>query len=129
MIKIHRAVLISIVHVLTKLFPTFSIVTLTSKINRVHPLITGNICAKFDTNTHVGSLYVHKVVYSDLDPLSIKINRGDHLIMVSISFKFDDDVPNGSISITFTRSRFDAQTCWATVAKANLHQHRVNNNK
>ena len=38
----------------TSLFPYMSIVTLTSKINRVHPLAMVNMSVKFDEKAHNG---------------------------------------------------------------------------
>ena len=59
---------------------------LTSKINRVHPLITVNMSCKFD----------------DLWPLTSKINRVHPLITVNMSCKFDKEICNGLVSMVFT---------------------------
>ena len=42
----------------TSLFPYMSIMTLTSKINRVHPLTMANMSAKFDEETHNGLVFI-----------------------------------------------------------------------
>ena len=82
----------------------------TSKINRVHPLIIVNMSAKFDEKAHNGSVFyrVHKLisiyVNSDLDlwPLTSKINRVHSLVIVNMSAKFDEEAHNGSLFIVFT---------------------------
>ena len=82
---------------------------LTSKINRVHPLITVNMFTKSDKEIHNGCLYcVHKLisidVQCDLDlwPLTSKINRVHPLITVNMSCKFDKEICNGLVSMVFT---------------------------
>ena len=84
---------------------------LTSKINRVHPLITVNMSCKFDKekkSTTVKSLLCSQAyfidVQCDLDlwPLTSKINRVHPLITVNMSCKFDKEICNGLVSMVFT---------------------------
>ena len=51
--------------VFTSLFPYISIVTLTSKINRVHPLTMANMYAKFDEKAHNG---LASILFTSLFP-------------------------------------------------------------
>ena len=97
---------------------------LTSKINRVHSLITVNMSCKFDKEICNGlvsmvftSVTIKKVWLPDrqthahtdrrrtkwdLWPLTSKINRVHPLITVNMSCKFDKEICNGLVSMVFT---------------------------
>ena len=79
---------------------------LTSKINRVHPLIIGNICAKFDQiNSKSDLCWVHKIIsfYPLTSIVTSKINMVYPLVMVNMSARFDEDVQRGLVSIVLTK--------------------------
>ena len=75
---------------------------LTSKITKVHPLIMGNICAKFDQNTRNSLI---SIVFTRLFPLksivtlTSEINRVHPLIMGNICAKFDQNKRNSLIPL------------------------------
>ena len=85
---------------------------LTSKINRVHPLIMVNMSAKFDQEICNGLVSImftclspyNNYVHCDIDLwlLTPKINRVHPLVMVKMSAKFDKEICNGLVSIVFT---------------------------
>ena len=56
-------------HLVTSLLPYMSIVTLTSKINRVHLLTMVNISAKFDKDEHNVRSLLCSQVYVHICPL------------------------------------------------------------
>ena len=116
LIKIHLTSLIFIVcvHKVIFIFVYYNLDLwpLTSKINRVHALIMGNICAKFNQNTLHGLISTEFTrlfpffVYCDLDlwPLTSKINRVHPLLMFNMSAMFRKNAHSDLVFITFTRA-------------------------
>ena len=96
--------------------------TLTSRINRVYPLILGSICAKFYRNTSVWSLMCSHGYFQfcllhsrPLPPKSIG--------MVNMSDKYDEDAHNSLVSNMFTRSNFSETMGTSSLTKfIKIHQ-------
>ena len=116
--------------VLTSLLPYMSIVTLTSKINRVHPRTMAYTCmsAKSDKEAHNGLV---SIVFTSFHisqlwpwPLTSKINRVHPLIIVNMSAKFAEEAHNGLVSIMFTRSTHKGCThTWNTAVLLHVYSH------